>query len=169
MTQKEFSYQLVGMENSLKRFAYSLTTDTDDANDLLQETYLKALTNREKFTHGDNLKAWTFTIMRNTFINEYRRNSKRRVSRDESENQFQLNTGKAETNDTPDSRIAVKEIMRNIDSLDEDFGKPLKMYYEGYKYKEIADILNLNIGTVKSKIFFSRKKLGEQMSEYKAA
>jgi len=169
MTEKEFSYKLIGMEDSLKRFAYSLTTDRDDAKDLLQETYLKALTNRDKFIHGDNIKAWTFTIMRNTFINNYRRSNKRQVSRDESDNQFQLNLGRAEANDTPDSRIAVKEIMTNIDNLDEDFRKPLKMFYEGYKYKEIADILNLNIGTVKSKIFFSRKKLGEQMSEYKAA
>lgn len=169
MTEKEFTYKLVDLEDNLKRFAYSLTLNQDDAKDLVQETFLKALTNRDKFIHNDNFKAWTFTIMRNTFINNYRKNTKHKVSRDESENSFILNQTKAATNDTPDSNIAVKEIMYNINQLEEDFRTPLKMYYEGYKYKEIADILNLNIGTVKSKIFFSRKKLGQRMSEYKAA
>lgn len=169
MTEREFTYKLVSLEDSLKRFAYSLTFDQEDAKDLVQETFLKALTNRDKFVHNDNFKAWTFTIMRNSFINNYRKNTKRKVTRDESQNSFLLNQAKVETTDTPESSIAMKEIMYNINQLEDDFRTPLKMFYEGYKYKEIAEMLHLNIGTVKSKIFFSRKKLEERMSEYKAA
>jgi RNA polymerase sigma factor (sigma-70 family) len=169
MTEKEFTYKLVSLEDNLKRFAYSLTYDREAANDLVQETYLKALTNREKFVQNDNFKAWAFTILRNTFINEYRKNSKRRVNQDEEQKNLTMNMTRSNSSDSPETRIAVKELMYSINQLDEDFRTPLKMFYEGYKYKEIAEKLNMNIGTVKSKIFFSRKKLEGMISEYKAA
>lgn len=169
MTEKEFTYKLIELEDNLKRFAYSLTYDKEAANDLVQETYLKALTNRDKFIHNDNFKAWAFTILRNTFINDYRKNSKRRVVQDAEQKNLTMNMTRSNSSDSPEMNIAMKELMNSINQLDEDFRTPLKMFYEGYKYKEIAEKLNLNIGTVKSKIFFSRKKLEEMISEYKAA
>ena len=88
MTATEFNYQLTSMQDKLKRFAYSLTMDSDDAQDLLQETLLKALTYREKFVNPVNLKSWVYTIMKNTFINNYRRMTKARTFMDNTKELF---------------------------------------------------------------------------------
>ena len=165
----DFQQKLLELENSLKRFAYSLTSDKEEAKDLVQETYLKALTYQDKYVNDDNFKAWTFTIMRNTFINNYRRSARQQTNRDETKNTMVLNHYKNYGSDDPSSSFSTKEIMKNIDSLEDDFKLPLKMHFEGYKYKEIADKLNLNIGTVKSRIFFSRKKLTGRLQGYQAA
>ncbi len=169
MTAKEFKYNLLSLEGSLHRFAYSLTTDKEEAKDLVQETYLKALIYQEKYVNDDNLKAWTFTIMRNTFINNYRKAVRQQTGRDETKNSYYLNQPRSEGMDDPASSFATKEIIKTIDKLDDEFRLPLKMHHEGYKYKEIADKLDLNIGTVKSRIFFARKKLADKLQGYQAA
>jgi len=169
MTEKEFTYRLVELEDSLKRFAYSLTWNADEAQDLVQETYLKALSHRDKYVQNDNFKAWVFTILRNTFINEYRRNSRRRSNEGEEQHALIMQHSRSSAADSPESSLAVKELLRSIDRLEEEYRLPVKMFYEGYKYREIAEKLNMNIGTVKSKIFFSRKKLEKMIGEYKAA
>lgn len=168
MTAIEFQHKLVSLEKSLERFAYSLTLNKEDAKDLLQETFLKALTYKDKFVQNDNFKAWTYTIMKNTFINNYRRNIRQNTHRDNTKEGYFLNHPMAVGFDDPDSAFSTKELSLNVEKLDDDFRKPFKMHHEGYKYKEIADELNLNIGTVKSRIFFSRKKLMEQLTDYAA-
>lgn len=168
MTAIEFQHKLISLEDSLGRFAYSLTTDKEDAKDLVQETFLKALVYRDKFTHNDNFKAWTYTIMKNTFINNYRRNVRKNTHRDLTKESFYLNHPKATGADDPDSSLTTNELNKNIELLGDEFRVPLKMHHEGYKYKEIAEKLNLNIGTVKSRIFFSRKKLMEKLKDYAA-
>lgn len=168
MTAKEFNMHLTGLEKNLERFAYSLTLDQDDAKDLVQETYLKALSNRDKFVDHSNLKAWTFTIMKNTFINNYRRLVKENTTIDSTKDLYYLNMPQRSGFAHPESAYSNNEILRTIDSLEDDFRIPFKMHTEGYKYKEIAEKLNLKIGTVKSRIFFTRKKLMEALPDYAA-
>jgi RNA polymerase sigma factor (sigma-70 family) len=168
MTAIEFQHKLVGLESSLERFAYSLTLNREDAKDLLQETYLKALTYRDKFVHNDNFKAWTYTIMKNTFINNYRRNVRQNTYRDNTKDAYFLNHPKAVGFDDPDSAYSTNELTHTLNNLEDEFRIPFKMHNEGYKYKEIADELNLNIGTVKSRIFFSRKKLMARLRDFAA-
>ncbi len=166
MTAIEFSNQLISMEDSLERFALSLTSNREEAKDLLQETYLKALTYRDKYTADTNLKAWLFTIMKNTFINNYRRKIKSNTILDISEDLYYLNNSSAANEESPDSELFTKEIRKGISELDEDYKKPFLMHTQGFKYKEIAENLDLSIGTVKSRIFFTRKKLMKKLSDY---
>ena len=91
MTAIEFQHKLLNLESSLERFAYSLTINREDAKDLVQETFLKALIYRDKFVHNDNFKAWTYTIMKNTFINNYRRNARKNTHRDQTKESYFLN------------------------------------------------------------------------------
>ena len=164
MSTVEFTTALVDLEPNLERFAYSLTANPEDARDLLQETYLKALIYKDKFEDNTNIKAWTFTIMKNTFINNYRKAVKQRTTFDSSDNQFLIN-GRA-YDESPESNYSHSEINRKIEALDDEFRIPFQMHTSGFKYKEIADKLNLKIGTVKSRIFFSRQKLMNALPDY---
>jgi RNA polymerase sigma factor (sigma-70 family) len=166
MTAIEFNYQLTGLSSNLERFALSLTANREDAKDLLQETFAKAISYRDKFMDNTNLKAWTFTIMKNTFINNYRRASKANTTFDNTDDLFYLNLKKESHSDSPESEYTTKEINKAIDELEDEFRIPFLMHTQGYKYKEIADELELKIGTVKSRIFFTRKKLMEKLSDF---
>jgi len=165
MTAMEFNYKLLGLQKNLKYFAYTLTANYEDAQDLVQETFLKALTNRDKFTDDTNLKAWTFTIMKNTFINNYRQSVRNNTILDKTDDLYYLNLSKESNVGLPDSTYSAKEIQKEIKKIDEGQRKPFEMYNDGYKYKEIAEKLNLSIGTVKSRIFFTRKKLMEALNQ----
>ncbi len=155
----EFTKQLTSLQDNLKYFANTLTQNDEEAKDLVQETYLKALTYRDKFEANTNLKAWTYTIMKNTFINNYRRSSKVSMLVDQTTDLYFLNSSKSSTEASPVSVISHKEVARVVDELADEHRVPFKMHHEGFKYKEIAEHLDLSIGTVKSRIFFSRKKL----------
>jgi RNA polymerase sigma-70 factor (ECF subfamily) len=165
MTTAEFTSALTGLESNLQRFAMSLTSDRERANDLLQETYLKALLYKDKFEAFTNLKAWTFTIMKNTFINNYRRSKRENVTVDVSRDLYHLNNLREGMSD-PDMHYSTKEINKAIAKLEDEFRIPFEMHNQGYKYKEIADELGLKIGTVKSRIFFTRKKLMDALKDY---
>jgi len=167
MSKNNFNYQLLNLQSSLERFALSLTMNSEDANDLLQETLLKALTYKDKYQDETNLKAWAFTIMRNTFINNYRKNVKRKTTNDSTDNSFFIDQSTNYTQDTPDMRFSSNEITKKIDALSDEFRIPFLMHTEGYKYKEIAEELDLKIGTVKSRIFFSRQKLMKELEGYR--
>ena len=166
MTALEFNHQLITLEEKLSRFAMSLTSNKDDAKDLLQETMLKAITYRDQFVQYTNLKAWTYTIMKNTFINNYRRNVRQNTAFDNTKDLYFLNQNKDTVNVAPDSAYSTQEITKVIDSLEDEFKVPFKMHTEGFKYKEIAQKLDLKIGTVKSRIFFTRKKLMDALKDY---
>jgi RNA polymerase sigma-70 factor (ECF subfamily) len=167
MTANEFNNDLIGMKSNLQRFAMSLTSDRDSALDLVQDTYLKAITYKDKFADYTNLKAWVFTIMKNTFINNYRRNTKESTLIDGTQDLYYINLPQDKGFISPESKYAEVEIEKAIDSLNDEFRMPFRMHLEGYKYKEIADILNLKIGTVKSRIFFTRQKLMLILKDYK--
>ena len=159
MTAIEFNYQLTSLSDSLERFALSLTSNMEDARDLLQETFVKAISYRDKFADDTNLKAWTFTIMKNTFINNYRRLVKSNTTFDHTDDLYYLNLNRESGFETPESTVSAKEIEYHIEQLEDEFKVPFQMHLQGYKYKEIADNLGLKIGTVKSRIFFTRKRL----------
>ena len=165
MTTMQFNDKLLGLQDKLLYFALSLTANDEDARDLLQETTLKALTYRKQFTANTNFKAWVFTIMKNTFINNYRRNQKTRNTFDGNEEALRSAYRKNFASETPEMAHIVTEMTRHIERLDDDFRIPFKMHTDGYKYKEIAEQLDLPIGTVKSRIFFTRKKLQEMLRD----
>ncbi|MDZ7778233.1 MAG: RNA polymerase sigma factor [Bacteroidales bacterium] len=166
MTAIEFNNKLLNLQENLAYFARSLTGNEEEAKDLVQDTNFKALTNRDKFQPDTNLKAWTYTIMKNTFINNYRRKVKANTIVDTTEDLYYLNTTKEARYQSPDSNLAAEEINRNIKRLDEEQRMPFEMHNQGYKYKEIANHLDLSIGTVKSRIFFTRKKLMERLQDF---
>ena len=159
MTAVEFNHQLTGLNEALERFAMSLTMNREDANDLVQETYLKALTYREKFMNDTNLKAWVYTIMKNSFINNYRRSVRENTTFDNTKDLYYLSNPNQGNDSSPEASFTATEIQGHIDNLEDDLRIPFQMHQEGYKYKEIAEEMNLKIGTVKSRIFFGRKKL----------
>ncbi|HOO99874.1 MAG TPA: RNA polymerase sigma factor [Bacteroidales bacterium] len=166
MTTTEFNNNLVGMKPILQRFAMSLTSDRDDALDLVQDTYLKAITYKDKFADYTNLKAWVFTIMKNTFINNYRRGVKENTIVDGTQDLYYLNKPNDKGYISPESNYSESEIEKAIDSLEDEFRIPFRMHIAGFKYKEIADELGLKIGTVKSRIFFTRQKLMNILKDY---
>ncbi|MBI9064195.1 MAG: sigma-70 family RNA polymerase sigma factor [Marinilabiliaceae bacterium] len=158
MTAEQFNYRLLGLQQRMFSYALTLTTNEEDANDLLQETNYRALSSREKFVINTNFSAWMHTIMRNSFINNYRRRYKMRQA-PMLVDEVNYLSNKYYTNDTPDRLHYTGEIRTHMNNLDNDFKQPLTMHMEGYKYKEIAEKLEMPIGTVKSRIFFGRKKL----------
>lgn len=166
MTQVQFNTELMSLSNKLYFYALSLTADSERANDLLQDTLLKALTYRDKFAQNTNFKAWIYTIMKNTFINDYRRNTKMKGTFDSSSNDFHLNVANEKNLPSAESVISTREISKSIQDLEDDYRIPFTMFLDGFKYKEIADELNLPLGTVKSRIFFTRKKLEVALKEY---
>jgi RNA polymerase sigma-70 factor (ECF subfamily) len=166
MTALEFSYTLNKLSKSLKPFALKLTRDTDEANDLMQETVLKAFTNREKFTEGTNLKAWLYTIMKNTFITNYQRMVRRGTFVDTTENLHYLNSSDTQIENAAYTRFALKDINEAIEELDDVHKTPFMMHYRGFKYHEIADKLQIPIGTVKNRIHIARKILKDKLTVY---
>jgi RNA polymerase sigma factor (sigma-70 family) len=159
MTAVEFNTRLINEKQSLKNFALSLTHNTDDALDLLQDTYVKAISYRTKFEDSTNLKAWLFTIMKNTFINSYRRAVKTKQIIQTNADVAMARAWKNNYQDITESRIDSKDILKKIEKLDDQYKIPFTRYYNGYKYEEIAHEMQLPLGTVKSRIFLARKQL----------
>jgi RNA polymerase sigma factor (sigma-70 family) len=166
MSRIEFNEMLLSNADFLKPFAINLTRDTEAANDLYQETLYKALANHEKYNAGTNIKAWLFTIMRNIFINNYRRKAKQRTIFDNTANDYLINLKQASVGNAAETNIRTKEINQAIRQLPEIFKTPFLLYFEGYKYNEIADVLREPLGTIQSRIHFARKLLKEQISRY---
>jgi len=163
MSTLEFDTKFNSLTASLNSFAFNLTKNSDDAKDLFQETAFRAITNRDKFRPGTNFKAWLFTIMKNIFINNYRKRVKKNTIIDTTDNLFFINSGDSLIDNNAGRNILMKELNAMIENLDESIKRPFMMHYLGYKYQEIADDLNLPLGTVKSRIFFARKALKEQI------
>lgn len=165
MSTLEFNDALIRLESYLKSFAMTFTRNREDANDLTQETMLKAMSYREHYTPQTNFKAWVFTIMRNIFINQYRRKVKSGTIFDHSADLFLLSNA-AESGNPVNNHMLGKELEKQLGQLTDEYKRPFEMHHHGFKYKEIADELNIPIGTVKSRIFIARKKLMELLPDY---
>lgn len=164
MSDIEFNEILLHNADYLKPFAFTLTRDNEKAKDLVQETMFRALANKDKYHVGTNIKAWIYTIMRNIFINDYRKKSRQQVISDNTENDYFINSGQLAIQNSAERNLQMKDIMAQVNKLPEIFKQPFVMYYEGYKYNEIADVLTVPLGTIKSRIHFSRKILREQLA-----
>ncbi len=151
--------QLKEVSKSLRAFSLKLTGNMVDAEDLYQDTALRIITNADKYRPGTNFKAWAVTIMRNIFINNYRKKVRRNMIIDQTPNNYYLNSGDRTVNNDGETNVAFGELIKMVNALPEDFRKPFIMAYQGYKYEEIAEQLDSPLGTIKSRIFFARKKL----------
>lgn len=150
----------------LKPFAVTLTHDTEEAKDLFQETLYRALSNKDKYHVGTNIKAWLYTIMRNIFINNYRRKAKQTTIFDSTPNEYLLNLNQGAIANEAIAGINLKEVQQAIYNLPEIFRNPFLLYFDGFKYHEIADMLGEPLGTIKSRIHFARKLLKTQIQRY---
>lgn len=167
MSPMTFQNKLLDIQNNLLSFAYMLTSNRDDAYDLLQDTTLKALDNKEKYVENVNFKGWVYTIMRNLFINNYRQTVNAATFTDGTDDLHYLNMPQASGFDSPEGSFAIKEITTVINDFPDDYRKPFAMHVAGYKYNEIASMLQLPIGTVKSRIYFARRRLQKILHDYR--
>jgi RNA polymerase sigma factor (sigma-70 family) len=166
MSGIEFNNVVINNAEYLKPFAVTLTRDQETAKDLLQETMYRALANKEKYNVGTNIKAWLYTIMRNIFINDYRRKAKQSTVLDNGVNDFLLDSNQHAIGNKAESNLQTKEIQQAVYNLPDIFRNPFMLYFEGYKYNEIADMLSEPLGTIKSRIHFARKLLKEQLTRF---
>lgn len=162
-----FKSSILGMQGNLLSFALKLTTNKEEAQDLVQDTTLKALRNEEKYVANTNFKGWMMTIMRNIFINNYRKSARENTVIDSSEDLYHLNLSQDSGLETPDGAYAVNEISSILATFPVDYREPFSMHVAGYKYEEISTRLDMPLGTVKSRIFFTRKRLREILKDYK--
>lgn len=167
MRTANFAQDLLSVQTELLNFAYKLTADREEANDLLQETSLKALDNEDKYTAETNFKGWIYTIMRNIFINNYRKALRDQTYVDQTDNQFYLNQNIDIEGDSTEGSYDLMEMRRIVNALPKEYRIPFSMYVSGFKYREIADKLGLPLGTVKSRIYFTRQKLQEELKDFR--
>lgn len=167
MNSMTFTKELVGVQDELLRFAYKLTADCEEANDLLQETSLKALDNEEKYEPQTNFKGWIYTIMRNIFINNYRRIIREQTFIDTTDSHYHLNLSHDTAFESTESAYDLKEMHRIVNALPKEYRIPFSMHLAGFKYREIAEKMGLPLGTVKSRIFFTRQKLQQELKDFR--
>lgn len=168
MSNAEFGVLINQHHQFLKNLALKLTKRMDEAEDLIQETFYKAIKNQEKYRSGTNLKGWLYTIMKNTFINNYRKKRNQNTFIDETENNYFINSMESTKEVSTDSLVDHEYLMKQIESIDRNYLEAFMMHYNGYKYEEIAEILEIPLGTVKSRIFLARKKMMKKLEDYRA-
>ena len=162
-----FKSSVLGVQANLLSFALKLTLNRDEAHDLVQDTTLKALNNEEKFVDNANFKGWMLTIMRNIFINNYRKSARENTMIDTSEDLYHLNLQQDSGVVTPEGAYAIGEISSILAGFPEDYREPFSLHVAGYKYEEISQRLSMPLCTVKSHIFFTRKRLREILKDYR--
>lgn len=167
MTRTEFNSLLSNASKSLKPFALKLTRNLDEANDLIQDTLLKAVSNHDKFAAGTNIKAWLYTIMKNTFFTSYQKMVRKNTFIDTTDNLFHINAPAYQADNGAMGSFVQKDIQNALDSIDEQIKLPFLMFVEGFKYEEIAEDLGIPLGTVKNRIHIARKQLQDQLKVYK--
>ena len=167
MKTVDFTQHLLNVQSELFRFAFKLTADREEANDLLQETSLKALDNEDKYMPDTNFKGWMYTIMRNIFINNYRKVVRDQTFVDQTENLYHLSLPQESGFESTESSYDLKEMHRIVNSLPKEYKVPFSMHVSGFKYREIAEKLNLPLGTVKSRIFFTRQRLQNELKDFR--
>lgn len=167
MGSSSFQTNLLKLQDNLLNFAYMLTSNREDAYDLLQDTTLKALDNETKYVKNTNFKGWVFTIMRNIFINNYRRVARAVTVVDQTENLYHLNLSQDSGFESPEGAFGAMEITSYINQLPDEYRIPFSMHVAGYRYTDVAEKMGLPLGTVKSRIFFARKKLQQRFADYR--
>ena len=167
MNALQFQKKLLSMQENMMNFALMLTANRDDAQDLMQDTTLKVLDNQEKFVDNINFKGWVLTVMRNIFINNYHKIVRTQTVVDQGVDLYNLDVVNDSGFDSPDGAYQIKEITKAINSLNDELKIPFSMFLSGYKYNEIADKLDVPLGTVKSRIFFARQELQKVLKDFR--
>jgi RNA polymerase sigma-70 factor (ECF subfamily) len=168
MNALQFQKKLLSIQENMMNFALLLTSNQDDAEDLMQDTTLKVLDNKDKFIENVNFKGWVLTVMRNIFINHY---SNYRVNRTQIAIDYRpelefLRVVDEDTFEMIEHSFQLQEMSHAISHLSSDLRRPLSLFLSGYKYSEIAEKLNIPLGTVKSRIFFARRVLQRELKEH---
>lgn len=166
MSTINLNNEICNHQSYLENFAMKFTADTEDANDLVQDTLIKAIRYHKLYREGTNLRGWLYTIMKNIFINDYRRSVRRRniitvtddLSAQQLKNSASINLG--------EGKFVMEDIHKAMEKLQPEYSIPFLKYFEGYKYQEIADELNIPIGTVKTRIHLARQILKFQLKMY---
>lgn len=166
MSTLEFDQKIASLHDTLEMFTRRFTKNQEESEDLIQDTVLKALTYRDKFRENTNLKGWLYTIMRNTFINNYRKSQRARTTHDDTKEMYYLNVADNYTFNLPDGSYEYNDIESAVNGIKEDLLVPFRMHTEGYKYHEIAEHLEIPIGTVKNRIFHARKEIQKKLVAY---
>jgi RNA polymerase sigma factor (sigma-70 family) len=166
MKATQFDQQIANLRPTLRGFSHHFTRDKEECLDLVQDTLLKALTYRDSFRVGTNLKGWLFTIMRNTYINGYRKSKHERTLKDNTRELYFLNVEDTHTFNRPSESLEFKEVWRSVNAVREELLIPFKMHATGYKYHEIAEHMKLPIGTIKNRIFHARKEIQKRLAGY---
>lgn len=166
MNSISFKKDLLKVQEDLLRFAYKLTANQEEAFDLRQETSLKALDNEDKYAPDTNFKGWVYTIMRNIFINNYRKIARDQTFVDQTESAYHLNASREPDFVSTESAYDLKEMHRIVNSLPREYKVPFSMHVSGFKYREIAERLDLPLGTVKSRIYFTRQRLQQELKDF---
>ena len=167
MNALQFQKKLLSLQENMMNFALTLTANRNDAQDLMQDTTLKVLDNQEKFVDNVNFKGWVLTIMRNIFINNYHKIVRTQTVVDQDIDLYNLDIMNDSGFDNPDGAYQIQEITSAIDSLNEELKVPFSMFVSGYKYNEIAEALDVPLGTVKSRIFFARQELKKKLKDFR--
>ena len=167
MNALQFQKKLLSMQENMMNFALMLTANRDDAQDLMQDTTLKVLDNQEKFVDNINFKGWVLTVMRNIFINNYHKIVRTQTVVDQGVDLYNLDVVNDSGFDSPDGAYQIKEITKAINSLNDELKIPFSMFLSGYKYNEIAEKLDVPLGTVKSRIFFARQELQKVLKDFR--
>lgn len=155
-------------QSCLETFAMKFTMDVQDANDLVQDTIIKAIRYHKLYKEGTNFRGWLYTIMRNTFINQYRRGVKRRSIIETSEELSSYQLSRSADGNRGENKFVMEDINKAMAKLQPEYSTPFLRYFEGYKYHEIAEELNIPIGTVKTRIHLARQALKGQLKMYGA-
>jgi RNA polymerase sigma factor (sigma-70 family) len=170
---KIFHEEFLPQIDALYNFAFHLTYNEEDSNDLVQETYLKAYRFIDSYDEGTNAKAWLFKILKNAFINEYRKKSKQPARVDYEDFVGYHDTDDQSTVEFVDLRQEIfqgmigDEVTRALNSLPVDFKTVVLLCdVEGFSYEEIARITDIPIGTVRSRLHRARNMLKDKLSEY---
>lgn len=166
-TKPTFKSSVLGIQANLMSFAMKLTLNKEEAHDLVQDTTLKALDNEEKFADNTNFKGWIMTIMRNIFINNYRKSVRENTAVDTTADLYHITNATDVSCNTPDGAYACAEISGLLSQFPADYRQVFNMHVAGYKYEEIAEKLGMPLGTVKARIFNTRKKLRELLKDYR--
>lgn len=161
-----FTDQVATHAHALKGYALFLTQNKEEAHDLLQETYLKAFSNRDRFAPDTNLKGWLYTIMKNTFINNYRRKVKRNTFSDQTDQDYYINQPSQRIPNQAESKMVMDDLNKAIALLPFELREAFMLNFKGHKYQDIADRFGIPIGTVKTRIHLARKVLKRKLSVY---
>jgi RNA polymerase sigma-70 factor (ECF subfamily) len=165
MSTLEFNHLVTVHSSHLKGFAIHFTKNTEDAEDLIQDTLYKALRYKDHFQDGTNFKGWLYTIMRNIFINGYKRKKLQQQVSQAAQQDFIMNSIPSE--DAVNGGMDYQEMTKSIANLPQEYKKPFQMYLDGYHYDEIAQNMEIPIGTVKSRIFHARQKLMQTLKDFR--